>query len=181
MSNNNETLFKETQRFKQWWLWILLLGINGLFLFGVWRQIILGNPFGDNPISNAGLLIATGITIILTILFLNFRLDTAIKKDGIYVRFFPFHSKFKRFTWEKINKSYVRSYSPVSEYGGWGLRYGLFGKGRAYNISGNNGLQLEFTDGKKLLIGTNKPDELKTILTGHGKLNYHLQSRWIYG
>ncbi|MBX2959059.1 MAG: hypothetical protein KF732_03800 [Flavobacteriales bacterium] len=66
---------------------------------------------------------------------------------------------------------YVRQYSPLTEYGGWGIRLGLFGKGTAYNVSGNKGLQLEFTNNKKLLIGTNKPNELTETLTKIGKLN----------
>lgn len=136
----NETLFTERQRFKQWWLWLILLGINGLFLFGVFRQVIGGQQFGDKPMSNIGLLITAVLTIFLTILFLNFRLDTLIKKDGIYVRFFPFHLKFKYYAWEKLTKSFVRQYSPIAEYGGWGLRYGFLGKGKAFNVSGDKGL-----------------------------------------
>lgn len=166
---NDEILFTERQRFKQWWLWLIILGINGIFLFGVFKQVIGGQQFGDKPISNSGLLIATGLTIILTILLVNFRLDTIIKKDGIYVRFFPFHIKFKKYTWNTLTKAYVRQYSPITEYGGWGLRLGLFGKGKAYNISGDQGLQLEFTDNKKLLIGTNKADELTKVLKEMGQ------------
>lgn len=166
----NKVLFTERQRFKQWWLWLILIGINGLFLFGVFKQIIIGQQFGDNPMSNAGLLIATGLTIALTLLFINFRLDTTIKEDGIYVRFFPFHLKFKHYSWDSLAKSFVRQYSPLTEYGGWGLRLGLFGKGTAFNVSGDKGLQLEFTDNKKLLIGTNKPDELTEILNKIGQL-----------
>lgn len=166
----NKVLFTERQRFKQWWLWLILIGINGLFLFGVFKQIIVGQQFGDNPMSNAGLLIATGLTIALTLLFINFRLDTTIKEDGIYVRFFPFHLKFKHYSWDSLEKSFVRQYSPLTEYGGWGLRLGLFGKGTAFNVSGDKGLQLEFTDNKKLLIGTNKPDELTEILNKIGQL-----------
>jgi len=41
---------------------------------------------------------------------------------------------------------------------------GLFGKGRALNMSGNMGLQLELKDGKKLLIGTQKFEELEQLL-----------------
>lgn len=166
----NKVLFTERQRFKQWWLWLILIGINGLFLFGVFKQIIVRQQFGDNPMSNAGLLIATGLTIALTLLFINFRLDTTIKEDGIYVRFFPFHLKFKHYSWDSLEKSFVRQYSPLTEYGGWGLRLGLFGKGTAFNVSGDKGLQLEFTDNKKLLIGTNKPDELTEILNKIGQL-----------
>lgn len=166
----NEILFTERQRFKQWWLWLILLGINGLFLFGVFKQVVSGQQFGDKSMSNIGLLITAGLTILLTILFLNFRLDTLIKKDGIYVRFFPFHLKFNYYAWEKLTKSFVRQYSPIAEYGGWGLRYGFLGKGKAFNVSGDKGLQLEFTDHKKLLIGTNKPDELTEALKRVGQL-----------
>lgn len=166
----NEILFTERQRFKQWWLWLILLGINGLFLFGVFKQVVSGQQFGDKPMSNIGLLITAGLTILLTILFLNFRLDTLIKKDGIYVRFFPFHLKFKYYAWEKLTKSFVRQYSPIAEYGGWGLRYGFLGKGKAFNVSGDKGLQLEFIDNKKLLIGTSKPDELTEALKRIGQL-----------
>ena len=167
---NNEVLFLERQKFKQWWLWLILLGVNALFLSGLIKQVIGGQPFGDEPMSNTGLIIATGFTFLLTLFFLNLRLDTIIRKDGIYVRFFPFHIKFKYFAWDTLTKSYVRKYSAVSEYGGWGLRLGVFGKGRAYNVSGNKGLQLERNNNQKLLIGTNKPDELMEILNQLGQV-----------
>jgi hypothetical protein len=167
---NNEILFTERQRFNQWWLWLILLSINGLFLFGVFKQVIRGQQFGDKPMSNEGLLITTVQTIALTLLFLNFRLDTTIKRNGIYVRFFPFHIKFKYYAWDRLTKSYVRQYLPLKEYRGWGLRLELFGKGTAFNVSGDKGLQLEFTDNKKLLIGTNQPDELSETLNKIGQL-----------
>ena len=168
MSNN--ILFTERQKFKQWWIWLILLCINGILIFGVFKQVIKGQQFGDKPMGNIELLIVTGLLLLLTLLFINLRLDTIIKQDGIYVRFFPFHIKFKYFAWDSITKSYVRQYSPVTEYGGWGLRLGLFGKGKAFNVSGDKGLQLEFTDNKKLLIGTNKPDELTETLLKIGQL-----------
>jgi hypothetical protein len=170
MTIDNEILFSERQKFKQPWLWIILFGINGLFLFGVYRQVIHGQQFGDKPMSNATLLIVTGLTFLLTLLFINFRLDTIIKKDGIYVRFFPFHIKFKHYAWDTLTKSFVRQYFAITEYGGWGLRLGLFGKGAAFNVSGDKGLQLEFTNNKKLLIGTNKPDELTQTLSKIGQI-----------
>ncbi len=166
----SKILFSETQKFKQWWLWVILVGINGIFLFGVFKQVIGGQQWGNNPMSNSGLLVIAGLSILLTILFLNFRLETQIKEDGIYVRFFPFHLSFRYYSWDTIAQAYVREYSPIKEYGGWGLRSGAFGKGNAYNVSGNQGLQLEFTNGRKLLIGTNKPQELTALLTNLGQL-----------
>jgi TATA-box binding protein (TBP) (component of TFIID and TFIIIB) len=43
------------------------------------------------------------------------------------------------------------------------LRYSV-NHGKAYNVSGNQGVQLFFTNGKKLLIGTQKPEEITAIL-----------------
>lgn len=167
---NDEILFTERQKFRQWWLSLILFGTNGIFIYGVAKQVIGGNQFGDKPMSDNGLLIATGLTLLLTFLFFNCRLDTIIKRDGIYVRFFPFHIKFKHYTWHTLTKSFLRQYSALTEYGGWGLRLGLFGKGTAYNISGDQGLQLEFTNNEKLLIGTKKPEELASALDKIGQL-----------
>lgn len=167
---DNEVLFTERQKFNQWWLWIILLGINGISLFGVFKQVIGGQQFGDKPMSDIGLLITAGLTILITILVISFHLDTLIKKDGIYVKFFPFHVSFRHYDWNTISKLFVRQYNPIGEYGGWGLRLGLFGRGKAFNVSGNKGLQLEFSDNKKLLIGTNKPDELTETLKAIGQL-----------
>jgi Family of unknown function (DUF6141) len=166
----NEILFSEKQKFNQWWLWVILLAINGVTFLGVYNQLITGQPFGDKPMSNTGLLFTAALILVITILVLNMRLDTLIKKDGIYVKFFPFHWSFKKFSWEQISLCYIRKYSAITEYGGWGIRLGLFGKGKAWNVSGDKGLQLEFTNKKKLLIGTNQPEALAATLEKIGQL-----------
>lgn len=164
------TLFTESQRFRQWWVWSILAVVNGIFVFGIFKQVIGGQQFGSKPMSDTGLLIMSASMMALTVLFINFRLETIIKEDGIYVRFFPFHLKLKYYPWHSLTKCYVRQYSAISEYGGWGLRINLFGKGTAYNVSGNQGIQLEFINNKKLLIGTGKSDELTATLSKIGQL-----------
>lgn len=161
---NSGLLFSEKQRFTQWWFWLALVLINGVLIFGMVQQLAFAQPFGNKPISDSGLLIVAGSLLILDALLFFTQLQTRISENGIDVRLFPFHFKYKHFNWPDIENAYVRQYSPISEYGGWGLRYSLSQKGKAYNISGNLGLQLEFRDGKKLLIGTKKPEELKAIL-----------------
>ncbi|HEY0055542.1 MAG TPA: hypothetical protein VGB63_09315 [Pedobacter sp.] len=161
---DKDVLFFEKQKFNQWWLWLLLLLVNGLFFFGFYKQVLCGQQFGNKPMSNNGLMVACILSVLITILIYNHRLETWITKDGIYVRFFPFHLSFKHFTWDTISKSFVREYNPIGEYGGWGLRLGLFGVGNAYNVSGNKGLQIEFFNRKKLLIGTKKPQEITAVL-----------------
>ncbi len=121
MTSDNDILFYEKQQFRQWWIWLLLAGINAPFVAGVIKQIGMGQPFGDKPMSNANLICATATIVLLTIFLLSIRLETTIKPDGIYVQFFPFHFKYKYFSWSSLTKSYVRQYSPIADYGGWGL------------------------------------------------------------
>ena len=157
--------FKETQRFVIEWLWGVLLsaGVCGLFLYGDIKQVIFGLPWGTKPASNTALFICFGFTLLMTILLACIRLETRIKEDGVYVKFFPFQLTYKRFSWTEISKSYVRQYNPIGVYGGWGLRR------NCYTLSGNMGLQLEFATGKRVLIGTNKSKELTETLISLGK------------
>ncbi|MES2557095.1 MAG: hypothetical protein V4604_13145 [Bacteroidota bacterium] len=161
---NSPILFSENQRFKQWWLWLILLAVDALFLFGVVQQVVLGNQFGDNPMSDTGLCIVAGMMLVITLIFGFSQLQTIITEEGVFVRLMPFHFRFRRYTWDQFSNMYIREYSPITEYGGWGLRHSISGYGKAYNMAGKQGLQLVFQNGKKLLIGTQKAEELKAVL-----------------
>ncbi len=159
---NDNVLFYEKQRFHQWWLYLILIAMNGFFVYLFVQQIIFDQPFGAQPMSNQSLLIALLVSILITFFLANFKLEIKIKDDGLYIRFFPFHFSFRHYRWDVIEKLYLRKYSPLGEYGGWGYRFGSGGKG--YTISGNQGLQIELKSNKKLLIGTQKREELESVL-----------------
>jgi hypothetical protein len=110
-----------------------------------------------------GWLVGIGVPVAITVLFLLLKLQTYVSRDGIYVRFFPFHIRFKRFRPEDLSEYYARQYKPLWEYGGWGIRFSLR-YGKAYNVSGNKGVQLVFKNGKKLLIGSQKPEQLEAAI-----------------
>ena len=156
--------FSEIQKFNQRWLWILLLGSSVFvvifFGYGMIKQLVFGQMWGSRPMSNIALaIVAPGImlfTIGFTYLFYSLKLITEVRDDGLYVRFYPLSHRIIHF--EKIKSCEVKTYKPIKEYGGWGIRYGR--KGKAYNISGNRGVQLELSKGKPLLIGSQKPEEL---------------------
>lgn len=155
-------LFSEKQYFRQWWIWIILLLIFAQFGFAIYSQIFKSIPFGDNPMSDTGLLITASLMFVFITFFLTMHLDTKISKESISVKFFPFRIKYKDFKWEEIDKIYCREYKPLSEFGGWGLRG--FGDNRALNVSGNKGIQIIFKNGDRLLIGTKKYEEAKEII-----------------
>lgn len=152
----NKPLFQETQRFTQWWLW-LLLAVVSISIFRPISEAISN----DQPL-DAGQWVGVFIlAVVILFMFIN-RLETRIDEKGVYVKFFPVVPKFKFYPWEEISTAAVRKYSPLMEYGGWGIRFGWNGK--AYNIKGNKGLQLKFKNGSALLIGTQKAEELEKVL-----------------
>ena len=54
----------------------------------------------------------------------------------------------------------------MREFGGWGIRVSR--NGRAYNASGNTGVQLVLADGSHILIGTQRAEELLAALRAAG-------------
>lgn len=154
-------LFIEKQQFRQPWLWVLLTGYAMVILWGFIQQIILGIPWGSNPAPDGLLIFLTALSFGLIWLFGAMHLKTEITNEEIRVQFFPFFNR--TFSWQDIEKVYVRQYRPIAEYGGWGIRFSH--KGTAYNVSGNMGLQLIMKKGdKKILIGTQLPDEMGRVV-----------------
>ncbi|WP_118973548.1 hypothetical protein [Taibaiella koreensis] len=149
-------VFRERQRFRQWWIWMVLIITNAAMLLVLWR-------LWDSDLSRDWpWLLLFLVPVLLLLLFAGLRLDTEVRSDGIYVRFFPVQRQYRPYLWEEITHVFVRQYEPLAEYGGWGIR-GL-GKNKALNVSGNQGLQLILKNGNKLLIGTRRPAELSAVL-----------------
>jgi len=149
----------EVQQFRQVWIWALVAMCAGLMWYASATQLLLHRPFGDRPMPDALLVVFWLVFGIgLPALFLSGKLVTEVRSDGIYVRFVPFHRSFHRIAFSELKRYEVRTYRPIIEYGGWGIRYSCSGK--AYNVSGRHGLQLELLNGKRLLIGSQQPEEL---------------------
>jgi hypothetical protein len=109
--------------------------------------------------------IALPILAAIAFLIYGFKLITEVRSNGVYVKLWPISWKFKRIGFEEIAGCYARKYRPIVEYGGWGIRWGTSGK--AYNAYGNIGVQLELTNGKRLLIGSQQAEKLaETINEG---------------
>lgn len=149
--------FNEKQRFAQWWLWLLLLGIASIFVCGIYTQLIMGTAFGDKPMSDSGLVVVSIAYFIFVFCFLSMSLKTTINETGIKYQYFPFVNE--QLKWNEIKKVELLTYGFV----GWGIRYDSQ-YGTIYNVSGNKGLAIELNSGKKVLIGTKKEEELSHLL-----------------
>ena len=63
-------VFKETQKFSQWWLWLILIGIGILPILGIYKQLIIGEKFGDKPMSDLGIIIFAVFVFSLIVYYL---------------------------------------------------------------------------------------------------------------
>lgn len=153
--------FREEQKFNQWWIWLLIAACSGIWIWSFVQQIIMGRPFGDNPMPDLGVILAGLFPILVIILFRFLKLETVIDEEGVKCRFKPFQKKFKAYHPRDIVHWEVKKYHPIREYGGWGVRSGFFRNSSAYNVSGNLGLYMELRDKKSFLIGTQTPDSMR--------------------
>lgn len=165
----NKVLFKESQQFRQWWQIAGILAATVpsimLCLYALFLQMVMGEQVGKSPAPN-GVMIAVilGLCMVLWVLF-SLKLEVWVDRQGLHYRFFPLIQKSRLITKEEILRFEIRQYRPLLEYGGWGIRKGLWNKwGRAYIVAGNTGLQLYLNNGKKVLFGTQRPQALEYAL-----------------
>lgn len=162
---NRGELFHEEQRFRQPWLWwTLMFSVTAgtvPLLAGVYQQLIRGRPWGRSPMSDGSLvLFATFVVAIcagVVALMWFARLVVVVSERALEIRFSPFHLSPREVPLARVSTVEAVTYSPL-KWGGWGIRYSF--EGKAYNVSGNQGVVLTFTDGKRLLIGSQRKDEL---------------------
>tara|TARA_R110002049_G_scaffold45022_3_gene131614 strand:+ start:7725 stop:8225 length:501 start_codon:yes stop_codon:yes gene_type:complete len=156
-------IFKEEQRFTQTWL-IVLLAISIIVPITVITTEYLKE--NSNMTTNEFVLTLSGILVTISFIFF-FKLKTRIDEKGIHYQFLPFHFKYRTITWPEIETAVVRTYDPIGEYGGWGIKGGSLWnkeKGKCVNISGDIGIQLQLKNGKKLLIGTQMKEAAINVL-----------------
>ncbi len=157
-------IFTEQQRFPLW-LRLTVLVLMGAAVAALGLAMLSSQHPQSDPAA-FWIIIPLGLIAPLAAaaLIWFYRMDTRVCSDGLYVRCFPLHRRFRRFAPAEIAESRARTYRPLVEYGGWGIRGSLTGAGRAYNVSGNEGVQLIFTNGRKLLIGSRRPQQLEAAL-----------------
>ena len=155
--------FSETQRFDQPWIRLVVYPIALLMWFFFVRQVVLGIPIGDDPAPDAFYAVFWVVFGIgLPALFHGIRMETRVGPAGVHLRHFPFHRKFRRWPFDRIGSAEARTYRPLREYGGWGIRIGP--GGLAYNVKGNRGVQLVLSSGIRILLGSQEPDALAAAI-----------------
>jgi hypothetical protein len=145
------TDFQEVQRFRQKWLWTLVLSPFILVSISFYMQ----NSFQEIPAMVAALL--------ATVVFIySVKLTVRVEEDGIHIKLFPLHLKDRVISYDEIESFSSEDYQPIREFGGWGLRWRP-GK-IAYSTSGSRGVRIKRNGDKDVMIGSRKPEELEEAI-----------------
>jgi len=140
----------------------MVLGVAALMWWDFIEQIVLGRPWGDNPGPDwmmwlSWVLFGLG----LPIFFWWMKMEVEVWTDHVQIYYRPFSNR--TIAYADIERIQARTYSPIKEYAGWGVK-GWSSKKMAYNVSGNQGVEIFLTDGKSVMIGSQKPQELAVAI-----------------
>lgn len=123
--------------------------------------IIIARDWIRNPTDEVwyALLSVIGITAGLYFILLNPNAHTRIDTQGVHYKYFPFIRNWKIISWSDITKIMVKPISPLSDFGGWGYRWGRKRKGII--LSGDNAIYMELKNGRQFVITTKLPEQAR--------------------
>jgi hypothetical protein len=151
-------LFKETQKMTQWWIWTILLGTTGIVLYEIINETLSRQLSLTEFVKNPQLWSSVVILMLVLVLFYLLSLKTEVNSSGISIHYFPMWRT--HIPWDQIKSAELIKYGFV----GYGIRFSIR-YGTVYNAKGNKGLQIVKKNGSKILIGTQRPEELKAAVT----------------
>jgi len=166
--------FFESQRFNRWLSVLIMIVIGSLAVFTLIAHVFIGKAWGNNPADDILIVVVTLVMALTAPLFLFLRLDTVINKEGVFFRMFPFHTRFKFKSWDRITKAEVMRLTPFRQLDGKGVPFNMVNLGRSgmhfgirsasYTISGHHVLEITLINNRKLFLGTRRPEDLTDFL-----------------
>lgn len=132
-------------------------------------QVVMGVPFSDSDGQASDVLIWI-IWIVFGLFmpwfFCVLRLEIEVTPDNLVYRYWPMHFANRTIPRSSISLTEASTYRPLRDFGGWGLRGNR--RGKAYTVSGKEGVWVTRTDGRALLLGSQDAAKLAEALKGDG-------------
>jgi preprotein translocase subunit SecG len=145
--------FREVQPLRQQRLFVIILVVVAV--------IVLVSLLSSGASTLWGAVIALGSLGLVSALILAASLETTVDREAITVAFHFLWPK-RRIPISEVRTAEATKYSPLLDYGGYGVRLGL--RGWAFNVSGDEGVVVERNDGSRLMIGSQRPKELEAAI-----------------
>lgn len=133
-----------------WWVWLVLLLAGGFPLMfmlqgaAVWPTIL-----------------PTLLCLLIAVLFMPLR--TSLSRGRLRVSYGLASLLTWTFPLDEVQQAESVRYRPLREYLGWGIRRGFDGS-RCLTMRGNRGVMLQLANGKRFLVGSQRPEELAASL-----------------
>lgn len=150
-------IFTEKQQFRQWWIWLLMSPLLIGTLYLITEQLILGNPIGDKPLTDTGVVLFALFAFAIVFFLWSLQLKTRVDSHGITMHYRPILKR--QYTWEAIKNVEIIDYGFVGYGFRWWPKHGWI-----YNVGGSMGMKLYLKSGKHFTIGTQKHEELQSVL-----------------
>ena len=160
-SSDRRPVFREVQRFPLRRV-ALALASPPCFVLGllIW-QVLLGHPWGKHPMSNGDVI---GWTVFLWLIYfrlITVRLVTEVRPGELLIRMRGLW-RLRRVPLDRILSVETITHDIARDYGGYGFR--SIRDGKAYVASGSRGVRVTLTGGEKVVVGSQRPDELAQAL-----------------
>jgi len=164
MSSRAQPLFEEVQRFHLTRLRILVaIPPTAMLLLLIW-QVILGHPWGKEPMSNASVIGWTTFLWLVYFRLMTVRLVTEVRPGEVSVAMRGFWRE-RRIPLAEIKAAQEVTFDAARDWGGYGIR--TTGRGKAYIAGGSRGVRLQLVTGGMILIGSERSDELASVIKSH--------------
>ncbi len=158
-------IYREEQRFG-WWVYATL----ALIMAVAWAAL-LGRDHGmaraiagpHARLFAAG--VSSGLAVPVLLVVGVLRMTTVVTPGEVQVWFGWVPTYRRAVAAGSIARVEVVQYRPIRDHRGWGIRATRDGE-RVLNARGDRGVRLHLVDGSKVLIGSQRPEELALAVTG---------------
>jgi hypothetical protein len=134
-----------------WWLTMLVLGLS--------LVEVIGGVFTWS--SSPG--VAMPMFFVAALIWLLYGgLRVIVNTEGISARIGVSGIRLAHISWERLSSAELREFSPLREYGGYGIRFNL--QSTAFIFSGNRGVLMQLAKGRPLLLGSDTPERLLAVI-----------------
>ncbi len=133
--------FTENQNIQHFWIRLVLLFEIIVFSGIIYRQLIMGKPFGSYPVTNSGLIILSLLLIIPVVILFFIKIEITVSRDDICYKMIPL-GLFKY----KITRRQLKSFSIETK-----------NKGKNNETTG---LKLKLKNEKSLFLPSKKPRQM---------------------
>lgn len=141
--------FKEEQRFRQPWFWVLLIS-PVLVSIGV-TIAVSTNSFGKSNEGLIALAIVIPVNLLMLYLFFITKFEIVVTDEAVYYKWPPFNRKYRCIAKPDIFEVRLRK-SPLLQLG----YKRVIGYGRVHNLGAPKGLQFVLRSGRKIFISSEK-------------------------